>query len=137
MAEVVGSFKTMPELRDIDLSKNACNAVQVFKELADLIIQNKKLKSISMQRTGMTDALANFLSEPLVRAQQIETLRFDFNELTGGFLDKYCRKMAMIGFTSALHGPNAPGAAIDRNASASLLASESEEVMTGRASEQS
>ena len=68
MAEVVGSFKTMPELRDIDLSKNACNAVQVFKELADLIIQNKKLKSISMQRTGMTDALANFLSEPLVRA---------------------------------------------------------------------
>mgnify|MGYP001256397846 CR=1 FL=1 len=44
--------------------------------------------------------------------------------------------MAMIGFTTALPGPNAPGAAIDRNASASLLASESEEAMTGRASEQ-
>ena len=59
----------MPELRDIELSKNYCNAVEVFKELADLIIQNKRLKSISMQRTGMTDQLANFLSEPLVRAQ--------------------------------------------------------------------
>mmetsp|Transcript_25213 Transcript_25213/g.33770 ORF Transcript_25213/g.33770 Transcript_25213/m.33770 type:complete len:129 (+) Transcript_25213:1512-1898(+) len=35
--------------------------------------------------------------------------------------------MAIIGFTAALHGPNAPGA-IDRNASASLLASDSEEV---------
>ena len=42
-------------------------------------------------------------------------------------MDKYCRKMAMIGFSAALHGPNAPGA-IDRNASASLLASDSEEV---------
>ena len=126
----------MPELRDIDLSKNTCNGVEVFKELADLISQNKRMKSICLQKTGMTDALANYLSEPLVRAQQIETLRFDYNELTGIFLDKYCRKMAMIGFTSALHGPNAPGSGIDRNASASLLASESEEVLTGRASEQ-
>lgn len=33
----------------------------------------------------------------------------------------------MIGFSASLHGPNAPGA-IDRNASASLLASDSEEV---------
>lgn len=40
--------------------------------------------------------------------------------------------MAVIGFTSALHGPNAPGAQIDRNASSSLLASESEEVLTNR-----
>ena len=38
--------------------------------------------------------------------------------------------MAMIGFSAAKHGPNAPGA-IDRNASASLLASDSEEVLTG------
>ena len=81
----------------------------------------------------MTDALANYLCEPLVRAQQIETLKFDFNELTGGFLEKYCRKMATIGFSHALHGPNAPGA-IDRNASASLLASDSEDVLTGRTS---
>ena len=40
--------------------------------------------------------------------------------------------MAVIGFTSALHGPNAPGAQIDRNASSSLLASESEDVLTSR-----
>lgn len=37
--------------------------------------------------------------------------------------------MAMIGFSAALHGPNAPGA-IDRNASASLLASDSDEYFT-------
>jgi len=40
----------------------------------------------------------------------------------------------MIGFTAALHGPGAPSA-IDRNASASLLASESEEGLMGRTSE--
>ena len=48
ISEIVGSFKTMPELREIDLSKNTCNGVEVFKELADLIIQNKRLKSICM-----------------------------------------------------------------------------------------
>ena len=65
----------------------------------------------------------------------METLKFDYNELSGAFLEKYCRKMAMIGFNQALHGPGAPGA-IDRNASASLLGSESgEEVLTGRKSD--
>jgi len=69
-----------------------------------------------------------------VRALQIETLKFDYNELNGMFLEKYCRKMAMIGFSAALHGPNAPGA-IDRNASASLLASDSEELLSGAGNE--
>ena len=40
--------------------------------------------------------------------------------------------MAVIGFSTALHGPNAPGAQMDRNASSSILASESEEVLTNR-----
>ena len=59
----------MPQLQEIELSKLNCNSVEVFRELADLIMQNKRLKSIIMQRTGMTDALASYLSEPLVRAQ--------------------------------------------------------------------
>ena len=48
MSEIVGAFKGMPELREIDLSKNNCSAVTVYKELADLIIQNRRLKSITM-----------------------------------------------------------------------------------------
>ena len=88
-----------------------------------------------MQKTGMNDALANFLVEPLVRAQQIETLKFDYNQMGSSFLDKYCRKMAMIGFSANLHGPNSATAGIDRNASASILASESEDQLTGRASQ--
>ena len=31
-------------------------------------MQNKKIKSLVMQKTGMTDAQANYLAEPLVRA---------------------------------------------------------------------
>ena len=135
LTEIVGAFKAMNQLQEIELSKLNCNSVEVFRELADLIIQNRRLKSIIMQRSGVTDALASYLAEPLVRAQQMETLKFDYNELTGTFLEKYCRKMAMIGFSAALHGPNAPGAGIDRNASASLLASESEDALTGRVSE--
>jgi len=41
----------------------------------------------------------------------------------------------MIGFTTGIHGQGAQSG-IDRNASASLLGSESEEVLTGRKSEQ-
>ena len=129
---VIASLKDLRELQDIDLSKLNCASLDVFRELAELIIANKRLKSISLQKTRMNDAMANFLAEPLVRAQQIETLKFDFNELSGTFLEKYCRKMAMIGFTAALHGPNAPGATFDRNASASVLATESDEALTGR-----
>ena len=75
------SLKTMPALEEIDMSKLRCSTVDTFKELAELIIGNKKLKSIGLQRVGMTDQLANFLTEPLVRAQQIETLKFEYNDL--------------------------------------------------------
>ena len=126
----------MPELHEIDLSKNNTDSVDCFRELADFIIQNKTLKSLSLMKTRTTDLLANYLAEPLVRAQQIETIKLDFNEISGVFLEKYCRKMAMIGFTSAIHGPGAPNG-IDRNASSSILGSESEEVLSSRRIEQS
>ena len=79
--DIAMSLKTMPALEEIDMSKLRCNTVDTFKELAELIIGNKKLKSIGLQRVGMTDQLANFLTEPLVRAQQIETLKFEYNDL--------------------------------------------------------
>jgi len=79
VVEIVAALKAVPELQDVDLSKLNCNAVEVFKEIADFVIHNKHLRSLALQRTGMTDALANYLTEPLVRAQQIETLKFDFN----------------------------------------------------------
>lgn len=129
ITEIIRSIKTLPELQDLDLSKLQCSSVSIFTELAELLMANRRLKCLSMQRTGMTDALANYLTEPLLRAQQIETLRFDFNELTGVFLEKYCRKVAMIGFSQSLHGP---GNGIDRNASASILASDSEEMISAR-----
>lgn len=124
-------MKTLPALEEIDFSKDNIDSVDCFRELADLLVQTRTLKTLGLRKTRMTDMLANYLAEPLVRSTKIETLKFDFNELTGTFLEKYCRKMAMIGFNSALHGPGAPGV-IDRNASASLLGSESEEVLTGR-----
>ena len=68
ITEIVGAFKAMSQLQEIELSKLNCNSTEVFRELADLIMQNRRLKSIIMQRTGMTDALANYLAEPLVRA---------------------------------------------------------------------
>lgn len=66
--EIAASLKQMPSLLEIDMSKLRCNSVEFFRELADLLMQNKRLKSISLQRTGMTDALAGYLAEPLVRA---------------------------------------------------------------------
>ena len=55
-----------------------------------------------------------------MRAQNIENINFSFNRISGVFLEKYCKKVSLIGFTMAQ--PNG----IDRNASSSLLASESE-----------
>jgi len=36
----------MPSLIDIDMSKMQCNSVEFFKSLAELLIQNKRMKSI-------------------------------------------------------------------------------------------
>lgn len=36
--EIIRSFKTMPELQEIDLSKNNTDSVDCFRELADFII---------------------------------------------------------------------------------------------------
>ena len=64
----------------------------------------------------------NFLIEPLIRAQNIENINLNYNRITGAFLEKYCKKMSLIGFTM-VQNP----AGLDRNASSSLLASESED----------
>ena len=66
--DIAACLKLISALEDIDMSKLRCNTVDTFKELAELIMSNKKLKSIGLQRVGMTDQLASYLTEPLVRA---------------------------------------------------------------------
>lgn len=74
-----------------------------------------------MQKVNATDKQVNFLIEPLVRAQNIENINFNFNNISGVFLEKYCKKISLIGFTMNQNQ------GMDRNASSSLLASESED----------
>ena len=68
ITEIIGALKTLPTLEEIDLSKNNINSVDCFRELADLIVQVRTLKTLSLRKTCMTDMLANYLAEPLVRA---------------------------------------------------------------------
>ena len=89
--------------------------------MADLILRNRQLKTINLQKVEATDQQVNFLVEPLVRAQNIENINLNYNKITGLFLDKYCKKVSQIGFTMNQNQ------GIDRNASTSLLASESED----------
>lgn len=53
--DIAACLKLIPVLEEIDMSKLRCNTVETFKELAELIMSNKKLKSIGLQRVGMTD----------------------------------------------------------------------------------
>ncbi len=70
-----------------------------MKHLAELLLQVKSIKSLSMQKTALNDTGALLLVEGLVRAINLETLKLDYNKLTHVFLEKLCRKLALVGFT--------------------------------------
>lgn len=53
----------------------------------------------------------------------MQTIKLDFNKLTGVFVERFCKKIAMSGFTQQCQQ-------LSSNASASVLASESEETIS-------
>jgi Leucine-rich repeat (LRR) protein len=74
-----------------------------YRELADLILQNRNLKSLSLKQEGMSDQSAAFLIEPLVRSLNIENLRLDENQLTSVWLEKLCKRISLVGFNTLSH----------------------------------
>ena len=88
---------------------------------------NKNMKSLSMVRVNLQDEHGNILVEPLCRSMNLEYLKLEFNLLKGEFVTNYCNGLSKIGFTP-INPLSGIAGAIERNASASLLASESEEV---------
>jgi hypothetical protein len=57
------------------------------------------MKTLALQKTRLNDTAALILVEGIVRAQRLENLRFDYNNLTHLFLDKLCKKLSQVGFT--------------------------------------
>ena len=74
----------------------------------------------------MIDDHAILLAEPLTRSMNIESLKLDYNNLTGEFMVKYFSGLSKIGFTPIMQ-PSGIAGVIERNQSASILASESED----------
>jgi hypothetical protein len=89
-------------IQDLELGKlNFNNNDKTFKELAELLLQVKSIKSLSIQKIRLNDQAALVLVEGLVRAQNLENLRFEYNNLTHVFLDKLCKKLSQVGFSGA------------------------------------
>ena len=108
------------------MSKLNINSISCFKEIAELLMLNKNMKTLNMVRVNMTDDHAILLAEPLTRSMNLENLKLDNNNLTGVFMEKYCSSLSKIGFTPVIQ-PSGIAGVIERNASASILASESED----------
>lgn len=109
---------------------NLNNNEECLKHLAELLLSVKSMKSLCMQKTSLNDKGALILVEGLVRAQNLETLKFDYNKLTHLFLEKLCRKLALVGFT----GVNQTGKTLahQKSSSSSILQSESDAAQSGR-----
>lgn len=121
--EILIALQDAKQLQEVDLSKLKMDGSNdsCYRELGELILKNRSLKTLNMQKVNATDSQVNFLIEPLVRAQNIENINLNYNRITGLFLEKYCKKISMIGYTQSRDQ------GLDRNASSSLLASESED----------
>lgn len=91
--------------------------------MAAILLQNKYLKSINLQRVSLDDSTAFYLIEGFVRAASLSTIKLDFNKLTGVFVERFCKKISMSGFTQQYQQ-------LSNNASGSVLASESEETIS-------
>ena len=48
----------------------------------------------------MTDQTANFLIEPLARSLNIENLKLDENHISGQWVEKYCKRISLVGFNT-------------------------------------
>ena len=93
----------------------------VFRELADLLLQNKSIKSIALAQNAMSDSTAAFLIEPTVRSLNIESLKLDSNSITGVWLEKLAKRVALVGFNTLSHS----GSGLKSATSQSILATES------------
>ena len=82
-------------LVELNVSKlNFANSEETFKELGLFLIQSKQLRSLCLQKVGLDDATAFYLIEALSKAQKLQTLKLDFNKLTGVFVERYTKKLA-------------------------------------------
>ena len=90
------------------------------------LTQSKVLKTLSLMRVGLDDAMAFYLIEALARAPKLTTLKLDFNRVTGVFVDRYTSKLQQCGYTPSA----SQGMQLDN--SISVLASDSEAESTAR-----
>jgi hypothetical protein len=82
-------------LVELNVSKlNFANSEETFKELGLFLIQSKQLRSLCLQKVGLDDATAFYLIEALSKAQKLQSLKLDFNKLTGVFVERYTKKLA-------------------------------------------
>lgn len=86
-----------------------------------MLLQNKSIKSIALAQNAMSDSTAAFLIEPTVRSLNIESLKLDSNSITGVWLEKLAKRVALVGFNTLSHS----GSGLKSATSQSILATES------------
>ena len=88
------------KLEELNLSKLPFSGnEEAFKELSMLLTSSKSLKTLSLMRVGLDDAMAFYLIEALAKAPKLTTLKLDFNRVTGVFVDRYTSKLQQCGYT--------------------------------------
>lgn len=87
-------------MNEINLSKlSFANNEDTYKQLGMYLVQAKHLRSLSLQKVGLDDATAFYLIEALAKAQKLQNLKLDWNRLTGVFIERYTKKLALMGYT--------------------------------------
>jgi Leucine-rich repeat (LRR) protein len=88
------------KLEELNLSKLPFSGnEEAFKELSMFLTSSKSLKTLSLMRVGLDDAMAFYLIEALAKAPKLTTLKLDFNRVTGVFVDRYTSKLQQCGYT--------------------------------------
>lgn len=88
------------ELQELNLSKlSFANDELCYNELANFLFASKQLRQLTLQRVSLTDATAFCLIDAMAKAPKLQTIKLDWNKLTGVFVERYCKKVGQMGYT--------------------------------------
>ena len=94
------SLKNATHITDLEFGKlNFGNNEDCYKEIAIILLQSRALKSLNLQRVSLDDSTAFYLIEGFVRATNLQTIKLDYNKLTGVFIERLCKKLMTTIYT--------------------------------------
>lgn len=94
MQQILKALIKNQTIEDVDISKTgATNDQNVMSLLGDLIMSNRSLKSLDLQKLALTEVSAYPLILPLSSSLNVEALQFDYNNLGPSFIQNLVEKL--------------------------------------------